>query len=83
MNWEIRAFNLALIFSSLFKNLINDAFDLNAQVKQRLNSKEFEMSTFKVILVVLSTAFLIASCGSSTTSTTAAAVALPSKVKVL
>jgi hypothetical protein len=41
------------------------------------------MSTFKVILVVLSTAFLIASCGSSTTSTTAAAVALPSKVKVL
>ncbi|MDC0083850.1 hypothetical protein OAI44_00265 [Oceanospirillaceae bacterium] len=41
------------------------------------------MSSFKVILVVLSTAFLIASCGSSTTSTTAAAVALPSKVKVL
>jgi len=63
---------------------LNNAFYLNTQVKQRLNSKEFEMSTFKVFLVVVSTAFLIVSCGSSTTSTTtAASAALPSKVKVL
>jgi len=65
--------------------LFSDAFYLNAQVKQRLNSKEFEMRTFKVFLVVVSTAFLIASCGSSTTTATAAVTGLnaPSQIKVL
>ena len=48
--------------------MFSDAFYLNAQVKQRLNSKEFEMSTFKVFLVVASTAFLITSCGTDTAS---------------
>jgi hypothetical protein len=64
--------------------LISDAFYLNAQIKQRLNSKEFEMSTFKVFLVMVSTAFLIASCGSSTTSTAAVeGIGMAKKVKVL
>jgi hypothetical protein len=64
--------------------LISDAFYLNAQIKQRLNSKEFGMSTFKVFLVVVSTAFLIASCGSSTTSTAAVTgIGMASQVKVL
>jgi len=68
----------------LFNKLFSDAFYLNAQVKQRLNSKEFEMSTFKVFLVVVSTAFLIASCGSSTTSTAAVTgIGMASQVKVL
>jgi hypothetical protein len=66
--------------------LFSDAFYLNAQAKQRLNSKEFEMSTFKVFLVV-STAFLIVSCGSSTSTSTstsaAASAALPSRIAVL
>jgi len=65
--------------------LFNDAFYLNAQVKQRINSKEFEMSAFKVFLVVVSTAFLIVSCGSSTSTSTSAAAsaALPSRIAVL
>jgi len=65
--------------------LFSDAFYLNAQAKQRLNSKEFEMSTFKVFLVVVSTAFLITSCGTSTSSSTAAVtgLGLASEVKVL
>jgi hypothetical protein len=42
------------------------------------------MSTFKVILVVLSTAFLIASCGSSTTSTAATTgIGMANQIKVL
>ena len=42
------------------------------------------MSTFKVFLVVVSTAFLIASCGSSTTSTAAVTgIGMASQVKVL
>jgi len=69
---------------TLFNKLFNNTFYLNAQVKQRLNSKEFEMSTFKVFLVVVSTAFLIASCGSSTTSTAAVTgIGMASQVKVL
>ena len=67
---------------TLFNELFSDAFYLNAQVKQRLNSKEFEMSTFKVFLVV-STAFLIVSCGSSTSTSAAASAALPSRIAVL
>jgi hypothetical protein len=64
--------------------LFSNTFYLNAQVKQRLNSKEFEMSTFKVFLVVVSTAFLIASCGSSTTSTAAVTgIGMASQVTVL
>jgi len=64
--------------------LFSDAFYLNAQVKQRLNSKEFEMSSFKVFLVVVSTALLIASCGSSTTSTAAVTgIGMASQVTVL
>ena len=48
------------------------------------------MSTFKVFLVVVSTAFLIVSCGSSTTSTTSSASSAainglnaPGQIKVL
>jgi hypothetical protein len=43
------------------------------------------MSTFKVFLVVVSTAFLITSCGTSTSSSTAAVtgLGLASEVKVL
>jgi len=64
--------------------LFSDAFYLNAQVKQRLNSKEFEMSTFNVFLVVVSTAFLITSCGSSTTSTAAiTGIGMANQVQVL
>jgi hypothetical protein len=68
---------------TLFNELFSDAFYLNAQVKQRLNSKEFEMSAFKVFLVVVSTAFLIVSCGSSTSTSAAASAALPSRIAVL
>ena len=45
------------------------------------------MRTFKVFLLVVSTAFLIASCGSSTTTAAAAAagegIGMAKKVKVL
>jgi hypothetical protein len=42
------------------------------------------MGTFKVFLVVVSTAFLIASCGSSTTATAAVeGIGMAKKVKVL
>ena len=44
---------------------------ITARFEQRLRSKEFEMRSFKVILLVLSTAFLIASCGSDTASVAA------------
>ena len=41
------------------------------------------MSAFKVFLVVVSTAFLIVSCGSSTSTSAAASAALPSRIAVL
>ena len=42
------------------------------------------MGTFKIILLVVSTAFLIASCGSSTTSSaTVEGIGMAKKVKVL
>ena len=42
------------------------------------------MGAFKVILLVVSTAFLIASCGSSTTSSAAVeGIGMAKKVKVL
>ena len=42
------------------------------------------MSTFKVFLVVVSTAFFLASCGHSTTSTTATTrIGMANQVKVL
>ncbi|GEM_PF-1288196 len=42
------------------------------------------MSTFKIFLVAVSTAFLIASCGSSTTSTAAIkGLNAPAQIKVI
>jgi hypothetical protein len=45
---------------------------------------EFGMRRFKVFLLVISTVFIVASCGSSTTSTDAIeGIGMASKVKVL
>jgi len=45
---------------------------------------EFGMRRFKVFLLVISTVFIITSCGSSTTSTDAIeGIGMASKVKVL
>jgi hypothetical protein len=44
---------------------------ITARFEHRLRSKEIGMSSFRVFLLVLSAAFLIASCGTDTASVAA------------